>query len=165
MVETLTEVPVDLSGLRAILESSRQFFARSTDVLTDEHSDFAPAEGLMTAVNQVAHVAHTLDWFAEGMQSPEGFDMDFEAHLEKIMAVTSLTEARAWVDRAFDAFLQLLDEKDAAFWSTPMAEGPVMGGQPRQSVIGAIADHTAHHRGVLTVYSRLQGLVPNMPYM
>jgi hypothetical protein len=25
-------------------------------------------------------------------------------------------------------------------------------------------DHTAHHRGALTVYSRLLGKVPKMPY-
>jgi uncharacterized damage-inducible protein DinB len=40
-----------------------------------------------------------------------------------------------------------------------------MGGAPRLSVIGAISDHTAHHRGALTVYSRLLGKVPKLPYM
>jgi uncharacterized damage-inducible protein DinB len=41
----------------------------------------------------------------------------------------------------------------------------VMGGAPRYAVISAIEDHTAHHRGALTVYSRLRGHVPTMPYM
>ncbi|NJL28826.1 MAG: hypothetical protein HC897_13505 [Thermoanaerobaculia bacterium] len=40
-----------------------------------------------------------------------------------------------------------------------------MGGKPRAAIIGAIVDHTAHHRGTLTVYSRLLGYVPPMPYM
>jgi len=31
-------------------------------------------------------------------------------------------------------------------------------------VINAIVDHTAHHRGALSVYARLPGKVPMMPY-
>ena len=45
-----------------------------------------------------------------------------------------------------------------------LPEGPIMGGLPRMAIFGAITDHTAHHRGALTVYARLQGVVPPMPY-
>ena len=45
-----------------------------------------------------------------------------------------------------------------------MPEGPVMGGQPGSEVVRAMIEHTAHHRGALTVYSRLLGKVPPMPY-
>ena len=40
-----------------------------------------------------------------------------------------------------------------------------MGGQPRLAIFGALTDHTAHHRGALSVYTRLLGKVPPMPYM
>jgi uncharacterized damage-inducible protein DinB len=40
-----------------------------------------------------------------------------------------------------------------------------MGGVPRFAITNALTDHTAHHRGALTVYARLLGLVPPMPYM
>jgi uncharacterized damage-inducible protein DinB len=40
-----------------------------------------------------------------------------------------------------------------------------MGGLPRYAIVSALTDHTAHHRGALTVYARLLGLVPPMPYM
>jgi uncharacterized damage-inducible protein DinB len=40
-----------------------------------------------------------------------------------------------------------------------------MGGEPISSIVGAISDHTAHHRGALTVYSRLLGKTPLMPYV
>ena len=40
-----------------------------------------------------------------------------------------------------------------------------MGGLPRSAIFGAITDHTAHHRGALTVYARLLGKTPPMPYM
>ena len=46
-----------------------------------------------------------------------------------------------------------------------LPEGPVMGGAPRLAIVNAITDHTAHHRGTLTVYSRLRGHTPAMPYM
>ncbi len=36
---------------------------------------------------------------------------------------------------------------------------------PRFAIFSAITDHTAHHRGALTVYARLKGIVPPMPYM
>ncbi len=46
----------------------------------------------------------------------------------------------------------------------PLPEGPVMGGAPRMAIISAIEEHTAHHRGALSVYSRLLGLGPPVPY-
>ena len=49
--------------------------------------------------------------------------------------------------------------------SQTLPEGPVMGGAPRLAAVSAIVEHTAHHRGALTVYSRLAGYTPNMPYM
>ena len=50
-------------------------------------------------------------------------------------------------------------------WVAPLAPGPIMGGLPRFTIFGALTDHSAHHRGALTVYARLLGKVPPMPYM
>ena len=44
-----------------------------------------------------------------------------------------------------------------------MPANPIMQG-PRYEVIGGVVDHTAHHRGALAVYARLQGKTPAMPY-
>ncbi|MFP6582212.1 MAG: DinB family protein [Candidatus Hydrogenedentota bacterium] len=41
----------------------------------------------------------------------------------------------------------------------------IMGSVPKHVVLGGIVEHTAHHRGALTVYTRLAGKVPAMPYM
>jgi hypothetical protein len=46
-----------------------------------------------------------------------------------------------------------------------LPEGPIMGGAPRMAIFGAITDHTAHPRGALTVYARLNGIAPPMPCM
>jgi uncharacterized damage-inducible protein DinB len=147
------------------LQAAKEYFDRSTRCLTEEDSGFTPVEGQMTVAQQVAHVANTVDWFLEGGFRPEGFDMDFEAHAKKILAVTSLAAARQWLDRSFAAAAEAIAAKTDEEMSQPMAAGPVMGGAPRCAILGAITDHTAHHRGALTVYSRLRGHVPPMPYM
>ena len=146
------------------LGSAQEFFSRSTRNLTEEHSTVAPAPGMMTAAQQVAHAAQTIDWFIEGAFRPEGFDTDFDAHAKAIEPYTPLAEARAWFDRAVAAAKVTLSSKSDAELTAPIAAGPIMGGAPRMAIVSAITDHTAHHRGALTVYARLSGVVPPMPY-
>jgi uncharacterized damage-inducible protein DinB len=90
--------------------------------------------------------------------------MDFDKHLAEVAPVRSLTEARAWLDRSFEQAVAQVESRSAEEWAQPLPEG-IMGGMPRASIVGAIEDHTAHHRGALTVYARLLGRVPAMPYM
>lgn len=156
---------MDPTSLVAELKSTKTYFDRSIGCLTEDDSAFAPSEGMMTAAQQVAHVAQTVDWFIEGAFRPEGFDLDFAKHGAEIAKVSSLAAAREWLDRAFADAEQAILERPAAEMAEPLPEGPVMGGAPRLAIVGAIADHTAHHRGALTVYSRLRGHVPAMPYM
>jgi len=147
------------------LNAAHEYFNRSTRNLTEAHSRFAPAEGMMTAAQQVAHVAHTIDWFVQGAFRPEGFDTDWEAHAKLLAGCTSLADARAWFERAVAAAADKVEHLSDAELLTPMSDGPIMGGAPRLAIFGAINDHTAHHRGALTVYARLNGIVPPMPYM
>lgn len=147
------------------LQSVHEFFNRSTRNLKEEHSTFAPAEGMMTTAQQVAHVAHTIDWFMEGAFRPEGFDTNWEEHARIISAYTSLQKARAWFEQAMSNAKTAVAGMDDDELFGLIAEGPIMGGAPRLAIFGAINDHTAHHRGALTVYARLNGVVPPMPYM
>lgn len=147
------------------LRDAKSYFDRSSRCLTEEDSAFAPAAGMMTVAQQVAHVAQTVDWFIEGAFRAEGFDLDFEGHAKVYMAVTSLAAAREWLDRAFADAVETIGKKSEEEMRQPLPPGPVMGGLPRWSILGAISDHTAHHRGALTVYSRLRGHTPAMPYM
>ncbi|MDY7095670.1 MAG: DinB family protein [Acidobacteriota bacterium] len=146
------------------LRSAQQFFNKSSACLREEDSQFAPAEGMMTVAQQVAHVAFTVDWFVEGAFRPEGFDMNFEEHIRQLQAVTSLAEARAMVAASFERAVKTIESKSAEELAAPLPEGPVMGGLPKGAICGGISDHTAHHRGALTVYARLCGHVPEMPY-
>ncbi len=151
--------------LLAQLDLAQEFFDRSTGSLTEADSGFKPADGLFTVAQHVAHAAHTVDWFFAGAFSPDGFDMGFEDHDRQIRGVTSLTEARAWLQRALDNGRSLVRNKTEAEWSALIVDGVVMGGMPRTTIFGGITDHTAHHRGALTIYARLLGKTPPNPYM
>lgn len=149
----------------AALQSAHEFFNRSTGNLDEKHAAFAPAAGMMTTAQQVAHVAQTIDWFLEGAFRPEGFDQNWQEHARVVAGYTSLAKARAWFERAVaGAEAKVASLRDADLL-VPLPEGPIMGGLPRIAVFGALADHTAHHRGALTVYARLNGVTPPLPYM
>jgi len=146
------------------LLASQEFFERSTRVLDEGDSNFRPQADMMTAAQQVGHVAQTLDWFIEGASRPEGFDLDFAAHAAALQDLKSLAAAREMLKKAYGnaiAFLQAASLEDL---KRPLPAGPVMGGQPVSDIVWAMVEHTAHHRGALTVYSRQLGKVPKMPY-
>ena len=147
------------------LNAAAEYFDRSTGSLTEEDSAYSPAEGVFTTAQQVAHAANTIDWFVEGAFRPDGFDMNFEEHERKVREVTSLVDARAWFARSVNNARTAIESKSDEEWAQPLPAGLIMGGQPRLVIFGGISDHTAHHRGALTVYARLLGKTPPMPYM
>jgi uncharacterized damage-inducible protein DinB len=146
------------------LLASQDFFARSTRVLEEADSNFRPQDGMMTAAQQVAHVAMTIDWFIQGASRPEGFDLDFEKAAKEMDKVTSLSAARAMLDASYKRAVEFVSSQTPEQMSAPLPPGPVMGGEPTGDIIWGIVEHTAHHRGALTMYSRLLGKVPPMPY-
>ena len=147
------------------LLASKDFFDRSTRVLDESDSGFRPRPGMMTVAQQVAHAAQTLDWFIEGVSRAEGFDLDFEKHAKTVESVTSLAAAREWMEKAYGNAIQFLRSRSPEDLSRPLPPGPILGGQPISDIVWAMVEHTAHHRGALTVYSRELGKVPPMPYV
>ena len=147
------------------IEAMKEYFDRSTRALEEQDSGFAPQKDMYTAAQLVAHVAQTVDWFVQGAFAAGGFDLDFEKMDKEVRGVTSLSAARAWLDKACDGAKAAIDANSDAAWAEPLPPGPIMGGLPRLAVFGALTDHTAHHRGALSVYARLLGKVPPMPYM
>ena len=145
------------------LLTSEDFFERSTRVLDESDSEFRPQQDMMTVAQQVAHTAHTLDWFIEGASRPEGFDLDFEKHAKALASVTSLAVARKMLETAYTNAGDFIRSRSPEDLALPLS-GPIMNGQPVSDIVWAMIEHTAHHRGALTVYSRLLGKVPPMPY-
>ena len=147
------------------LQAIRKFFERSTSVLEEPDSGFTPVEGMYSLASQVYHVASTIDWFLDGTFG-KGWDMDFAKHDADARDVKSLTEARAALARAFEnAEVIIMSQSEEKLQDPFPADDPIMPGQPRSNIISAINDHTAHHRGALTVYARLLGKSSPMPYM
>ncbi len=146
------------------VKQSLQFFSRTCSVFREDDSEYAPTPGQFTVAQHVAHVAQTIDWFMVGGFRPEGFDLDFAAHQQGVRECISLQDAMIWLVQSVDHAAEILASKTPAEMMEPMAEGPVMGGQPRAAIIAAIAEHTAHHRGSLAVYARMLGYAPPMPY-
>ncbi len=151
-------------GLLSELKTIQEFFERSTSCLDESDSGFAPKEGMYTVASHVAHTGLSVDWFIEGMFDPKGFDMNFEAHIQKASNCKSLTEARNWCSKAFANAIETIGSKTDEELQQPLPKETIMGGAPRLAVIGALSDHTAHHRGSLCVYTRLLDKVPPMPY-
>lgn len=153
-----------VTALVSELQSSLQFFERSSACLTEEDSEWCPAPGMMTVAQQIAHVAQTVDWFREGAFGA-GFQMDFEAHAREIEGHKSVEKARAYVREAYQRVIERVESSTMEELSVALPEGMVMPGEPRHHIVTGISEHTAHHRGALTVYSRLRGKTPSMPYM
>lgn len=146
------------------VKQALSFFSRTCSVFKEEDSGFAPNPAQFTVAQHVAHVAQTIDWFLEGGFRDEGFDLDFSAHQVKVRECQSLEEALAWLVTSVDQAAEILSGKTSEEMMAPIADGPVMAGEPRATVVAAIAEHTAHHRGALSVYARLLGYEPPMPY-
>ncbi len=151
-------------SMKQTLKSMRDYFNRSTRPLAEEHSSFAPQEGLYTVAGLVAHVAQTIEWFYEGAFANE-WRMDFEVMDKEVRGMTSLAQARVWFDRAIEKALYETEKHSEEEWASLFPPNPIMGEVPRFSILEGVMDHTAHHRGALTVYQRLLGLKPPMPYM
>ena len=156
---------INPESLIAELESTKKFFDTSTRCLTEDDSAFVPVEGMWTVAQHVAHTAQTVDWFFQGAFRPEGFDMDWEKLGKEVTQVRSLGAARAWLDAAFARAVEAIASRPAEEVNAVMPPNPILGEVPRAHIVSSIVDHTAHHRGALTVYSRLLGRVPAMPYM
>jgi uncharacterized damage-inducible protein DinB len=146
------------------VQSSRAFFEHVLSVFTEEDSNFAPFPGGFTVAQQVAHTAQTLLWLIEGAESPDGFDMEFEAHYREVVAVKSLEQAKRMLAENHAKVLAWIENSSEEDLLQPIAAGPIMPGEPRLKVLWGVVDHSAHHRGALTVYARALGRTAPMPY-
>ena len=147
----------------AQLETSHRYIRKMISIFEEEDAGFAPQPELYTVAGHIAHAADSVEWFVEGAFG-EGWNMDFEGLIAAARAVETLDEAIAWLDRAFEkaiATFQAASDDDLA---APIPDDRIMPGASRSAIVIPLVDHTAHHRGALTVYARLLGKVPGMMY-
>jgi len=151
------------AGFVKELEMDLKFFKTTISVFEEADSGFAPQPELFTVAGQVEHVADTVDWFVEGAFGA-GWNMDFEAHVAGAKAATSLSQATKHLEQAFAKVGEVIGAASDEQLFEPIPDKQIMEGAPRCSIVSGITDHTAHHRGALSVYARLQGKEPPMPY-
>ena len=147
------------------LRDGKAYFERSSGCFGEEHSEYAPVQGMLTTAQQVAHVAQSVDWFVEISFGAEWFEESPAAsYMAPVLATRSLTKGRAWLDRSYVLAIKALGTTPTEGLLQPIPKGSRLTGLPRGAIVQAITDHTAHHRGILTVYARLCGLTPVMPF-
>ena len=150
-------------GLIEQLKTQEKFFLNTISCLTEEDSGFKPNEEMYSVAQHVGHTAETVDWFLEGAFGDKGFDMNFENYAERMKKHISFDESVNYFKEATANGIERLKAVSDAELIVPIT-AKIMTGAPKMSVVGAIVDHTAHHRGALAVYARLLDQKPQMPY-
>lgn len=150
-------------GLIEQLKTQETFFLNTVSCLTEEDSGFKPKDEMYTVAQHVGHSAETVSWFLEGAFGDKGFDMSFENYEERMKKYTSFDECITQFKDAVAKGIELIQKVPDSELMAPIT-GQIMTGAPKMASVGAIGDHTAHHRGALAVYTRLLGKKPMMPY-
>ncbi|MBK7979216.1 MAG: DinB family protein [Ignavibacteriae bacterium] len=150
-------------GLIEQLKTQELFFMNTISCLEETDSSFKPKEEMYTVAQHIGHAAETIDWFLEGAFGSKGFDMNFEDYGERMKKYKSFDESVKYFKDATAKGIENLKAIPDAELMAPIT-GEIMTGAPKMAVVGAIGDHTAHHRGALAVYARLLNKVPQMPY-
>ena len=145
------------------LKTSHKYMKSTISIFDEDDAGFAPQPELYTVAGHVAHAADSVEWFVEGAFG-EGWNLDFEGLIAAARAVETLEEAIAWLDRAFEKAIATFEAASDEELAGTIPDERIMKGAPRSAIVGPIMDHTAHHRGALTVYARLVGKVAPMPY-
>ena len=89
--------------------------------------------------------------------------MNFDDYAERMKKYTSLNEGVEQLKTAVANSIEKIQSYSEEELMMPIA-GKIMTGAPRMIIVYALGDHTAHHRGALSVYARLLGKKPQMPY-
>jgi uncharacterized damage-inducible protein DinB len=136
------------------LNSALDFFLDGIEYLEETDSTYVPKEGMFSVAQQVAHVAQMVEWFHAGMFTGK-FNKDFDTLENEVREVNSLSDAKMWLEKSVQSLCDKISKSSDEELRERLPPGPIMGGVPRYIVVGAIADHCAHHRGSLAVYARL----------
>ena len=150
-------------GIIEQLKTQEKFFLNTISYLTEKDSSFSPNEEMYTVAQHIGHAAETIDWFLEGAFDEKGFDMNFENYAERMKKYSSFDESVKYFKEATANGIKRLQALSDAELMEPIT-AEIMTGAPKMAVVGGIVDHTAHHRGALSVYARLLGKKPQMPY-
>jgi uncharacterized damage-inducible protein DinB len=151
---------MELGNLTRMLIMERRFSSNIYSDIPLDRGDFRPADGMMTAAEQLAHIGAYEEWLVQGLKHGNwGFDT-FSDRPEK-----TVEEARAFMDHARRRMLALAEERGTAGINSPVGPNPIFAPEMHvaNTMMMALA-HDCHHRGQLVVYLRMMGLQPSALY-
>src|SRR5712671_6755432 len=119
------------------IRTAKKFFDTGTKCFDEADSTFAPKPEMFTVAQQIAHAAQTIEWFVDGAFNSAGMTVDFEAMEKGLRKVTSLIDARAWMDRACKKAVDAVAAHSKAEFDQPIA-GTIMAGEPRHAIFEAM---------------------------
>lgn len=146
-----------------LIRKQQKFFNKVVGQFKPDNAEFRPLPEMYSVVEQIRHTGLTVHWFIEGAYGA-GFNMDFEGFEKAVRQPCTFAEAAAGFDKACDDAVAIIEAGADDALLQPLPENPIFGPVPRVTVLGALSDHTAHHRGSLSVYLRLVGITPRMVY-
>ena len=152
-------------GLIQEIAVTERFFFKSIETLNSADALFKPQADMYSVCAHIHHVADSIEWFIDGaFKHADGFAMNFEELIAQSHQQTDFDGSVSYARKAFAYAIECIGQQSEEQLLSPLPDGPIMGGAPRLAVVSGIVDHTAHHRGALSVYARLLGKVAPMPY-
>lgn len=140
------------AGLRKDYRSARDYFIRAAEMMPEEKYGFKPAPDVRTFAQQVAHVAddqYNLCARAKGETRKAAYTAIEDSLSQKAELVAAVKQAFAYCDGAYDAL-------------TDASGREAIPGRTRTKfdMLNWNLWHTWEHYGNVTVYLRMNGLIP-----
>ncbi|MCP4727525.1 MAG: DinB family protein [bacterium] len=147
-----------------IITKERKFLNNILKDLKPEHGDFKPADEMLTASQQIKHIALTGKWFYSKALGT-GFEFaSFDAYLEEMQKPLTLQEALDLLNETYEESVRAFGNMTEKEFDEIVKDDPMLGTFKKSDMIFYNNEHTAHHRGALSVYLRLLGITPTMIY-
>ncbi len=155
---------MDGKSAASIITKERKHLDNIIKDLKPEHGEFRPVEEILTASQQIKHIALTTRWFYSKALGT-GFDFSsFDEYLEGMQKPIELMEAVRMLNETYDESVPAFEKMTEAQLGAVVKDDPMLGTFLISDLIYYNNEHTAHHRGALSVYLRLLGITPTMVY-
>jgi uncharacterized damage-inducible protein DinB len=155
-----------MNGKEAVklIKTERHYLQNILKDFRPEHGHFKPTEEMRTVGQQIKHITLTTKFYYETVFG-SGFTMSFQEYKEEMKKLIGLEDAIKDLDEIHNKAVSLVEDKTEEEMKAPLpSNNPMLGEGTLENVIIRNIDHTAHHRGALTVYLRLLGIKPEIIY-
>jgi len=155
LLATLQDEEYEVRSAAEAMPAEKYGFRPAEGMFKAEHPEFGPAE-VRTFAEQVKHVACSNFAFAaemDGKTPPERCDLGGPSPAK------TRAELLAYLRDSFGALKKSIGAIDSKNMFDPI-EGPYAGPTTRLRLAGVCIWHAADHYGQMTIYLRLNGIVP-----